>query len=772
MATKDNKKKLNADEAFRRMVEAGRKARSNQQNNTENVEEQETQQEATNNTMNPNQQQDAGFAEFLKQMQQGNQMQEAAGTPAAIAGGADPRTTAAMQMQAGQMPTAEETGDDEHIGTKPPQEERGGEFGGKGGDVLQGNMNQMEEPEAMPPAIGKRELRDAMQRLRKYKNGKSSVERRIIESQQWWKLRNWEEIEERGSGAHKPASAWLWSSIIGKHADAVEAMPEPVILPRAMDDEEEANRLSKIVPVVMEQNDFGETYDSIMLQKAVEGTGIYGVFWDKSKLGGLGDITIRKMEALNLYWEPGVQDIQQSRDIFNVSYVDRERIEAQYPETRGKLRGKDFTPAEYRYDDNIDTSEKVLVVDWYYKRWEGSRHVLHYCKFVGEEILFATENDPEMRSRGLYDDGDYPFIFDTLYDVAGSPCGYGYVDVGKDTQTSIDLLNQAMVRNAVMSATPRYFVNGAAKMNEEEFADWSKPLIHVSGNLGGNELQAVQVNEMSGNLMDFFELKTDEIKFITGNMDVQNGGTTGGVTSATGLMAQMEAAGRSSKDANRASYRAYARVVNLVIERIRQFYDMPRQFRITGEQGKTEFVSYDNRGIKPQAQGQAFGQDMGYRLPVFDIDVRAQKEQTYTKVSQNDLALQFFQLGFFQPQMADQALATLGMMDFKGREEVAQKIQKNSNTQQMLAQFEQIALALARKYEPDVAQELNQLIMQQAGQEGTATAGGAANLSGGSGDATKMARSQEDTSSRYEEKAKSAVQNATGTSAEEGGAIS
>ncbi len=208
-------------------------------------------------------------------------------------------------------------------------------------------------------------------------------------------------------------------------------------------------------------------------------------------------------------------------------------------------------------------------------------------------------------------------------------------------------------------------------------------------------------------------------------------------------------------------------MVNLVIERIRQFYDMPRQFRITGEQGKTEFVSYDNSGIKPQAQGQAFGQDMGYRLPVFDIDVRAQKEQTYTKVSQNDLALQFFQLGFFQPQMADQALATLNMMDFKGREEVQQKIQQNSNTQQMLAQFEQIALALAQKYEPDVAQELNQLIVQQAGGQA-----GGVSMSGGSSDTAKMARSKEDTSSRYEEKAKNAVQEATGTSAEEGGAVS
>lgn len=750
MAKQSNKgqerERLDADAAYAKMMAAGEKMRQRRQEAAPAVEEQ---QGGTEDGM----QVAAPYAALMQQlrrpgvapgngMEQGNRVQQA------------------PMMDAGM-------GDAEHIGMRPPQEQRPGEYRSKGVDVVQGTMGEqpMEadvDGNPLPPAIGTEQLREAMRRLRKYKTGKSSVERRVVASQQWWKLRNWEQIEQHGASERKPASAWLWSSIVGKHADAVEAMPEPVILPRAGDDQEEADRLSKIIPVVLAQNDFGETYDDVMLQKAVEGTGVYGIYWDKSKLGGLGDITVRKVEVLNLYWEPGITDIQQSRDVFNVSYVDKERLEAQYPQVQGKLKGKDFSPTEYRYDDNVDTSNKALVVDWYYKRWSGNRHVLHYCKFVGDEVLFATENDPEMQDRGLYDDGEYPFVFDTLYSIAGSPCGYGYVDVGKDTQESIDMLNQAMVRNAVMSATPRYFVNGSAKLNEEEFSDWTRPLVHVSGSLGGNELQPVQVNELSGNLMNFMELKTDEIKFVTGNMDVQNGGTSGGVTSATGLMAQIEAAGRSSKDANRASYRAYARVVNMVIERIRQFYDMPRQFRITGEQGKTEFVNYDNSGIKPQTQGQAFGQDMGYRLPAFDIDVRAQKEQTYTKLSQNDLAIQLFQLGFFNPQMADQAVATLDMMDFKGREEVERKIQQNSNTVQLLTQFQQIALALAQKYEPDTAQQLNDLIMQQAGQ-----AGGNAAIS--RGEVQKMTRSGEESMSSYEEKAKNAVQNATATGAEEGG---
>ena len=69
-----------------------------------------------------------------------------------------------------------------------------------------------------------------------------------------------------------------------------------------------------------------------------------------------------------------------------------------------------------------------------------------------------------------------------------------------------------------------------------------------------------------------------------------------------------------------------------------------------------------------QDQGTAFGQDGGFRLPVFDIKVTAQKKNVYTKVSQNELALQFFQLGFFNPQMTDQTLMCLEMMDFDGKD--------------------------------------------------------------------------------------------------------
>ena len=163
----------------------------------------------------------------------------------------------------------------------------------------------MERVDVMAGAkkIGKDEVAKAEQLLRKYRAGKQSVESRIIYAQEWWKLNNWQMIRGsygvQGSNPQtKTNTGWLWNCIVGKHADLIDAYPEPVILPRAMDDKEEAQRLSEIVPVVMQANDFEEVYNDCCWQKLQEGTAAYGVFWDSRK-NGLGDVTIKRINMLN-----------------------------------------------------------------------------------------------------------------------------------------------------------------------------------------------------------------------------------------------------------------------------------------------------------------------------------------------------------------------------------------------------------------------------------------------------------------------------------------
>ena len=175
----------------------------------------------------------------------------------------------------------------------------------------------MEEKRKMEAKIGKDEVRQAGRLLREYKAGKAALESRIVDNEQWYRLRHGDKVGEKALGEAEAVSAWLFNSIANKHADAMDNFPEAVILPREEGDTAEAQMLSSIIPVVLEQCEFEQTYSDVWDYKLKAGTGIYGIFWDKSKLNGLGDITIRKIDIINLFISIAIIIYLQSIGIFN-----------------------------------------------------------------------------------------------------------------------------------------------------------------------------------------------------------------------------------------------------------------------------------------------------------------------------------------------------------------------------------------------------------------------------------------------------------------------
>ena len=588
--------------------------------------------------------------------------------------------------------------------------------------------------QAMQPqvqAIGPEQLQRFMQILQKYKAGKTQTENRIVASENWWKLRNTQEEQKQTNvgkdGGFTSKSGWLHNVIVSKHADAMESYPEPNILPREQDDKSEASILSAIIPCILEQNQFEETYSDAMWQKLKTGTGVYKVVWDSSKLNGLGDIAVEQVNLLNIYWEPGVTDIQKSRYFFSTELWDREVLEEMHPQLKDKLKDRNFTSTKFQYDDSVSTEDKRTVIEVYYHKYVQGRNTLQYCRFVGDQVIYATENDPEMAIRGLYDHGLYPYVFDALYPIEGSPCGYGFVDICRNPQTEIDLMKTSFVKNTMVGATPRYWSRGDGSVNEEEFLDLSKPIVHAP-NIDENALRRIEHDTLDGNHIAMLDRTIQELRETSGNTETSTGNTNSGVTAASAIAALQEASGKGSRDSTKTSYRAYGQIVNLCIELIRQFYELPRQFRIVGQYGMQQFVSYTNDGLQPQYQGNDFGQDMGFRLPVFDIKVSAQKQNVYTKVSQNELALQFFKMGFFNPQMTDQTLMCLDIMEFDGKDGIMQKVAQNGTMFQKLQQYMQLALTFAQEVDPKTAERIAQDIMQTMGGGGGAMGGASAQM--------------------------------------------
>ncbi len=548
--------------------------------------------------------------------------------------------------------------------------------------------------------IDKKAIEKAAETLKQYKDGKVKLEKRIVEDEQWWKLRHWDVInngQEKKKDRPEPTSAWMFNSIAAKHADMMDNYPEPNVLPRERGDEQSAKILSSILPVIYERNNYEETYSDAAWYKLKHGVVAKGVFWNTELEEGLGDIDTQFIDILNIFWEPGITNIQSSRNLFVVSLKDDDLLEKEYPQLKGKNGGKVIDVKQYVYDDTVDVTNKSVVVDWYYKkRNESGKTVLHFCKFVGSEVLFASENESEYAENGFYNHGLYPIEFDVLFPEEGTPVGFGCIAIMKSPQMYIDKLQQVILENTLKATSPRFFAKKNMGINEEEFLDWTKPIVHVEGDIDEERLRQIDIQPVSGAALNILQMKIDELKETSANRDVSQGSTSGGVTAAAAIAALQEAGNKLSRDLIAASYRSYTRECYLAIELIRQFYDETRSFRITGETGKYEFVDFNNKMMRGEAIPPAYaGQELeeGYvelfRKPVYDIVVKPQKRSPYSKMAQNELAKEMYNMGFFNPQLAEQTMTALELMDFDGIEAVKEKVQQGQTLMNMVNQLTQ-----------------------------------------------------------------------------------
>lgn len=530
-----------------------------------------------------------------------------------------------------------------------------------------------------------KEIREAAQTMRRYKDGKANLEKRIVEDELFWKRQHWAQMRK---GDDNSTSGWLFNTIINKHADAMDNYPEAVMLPREKSDEETAQKLSGILPVILEQNGFRKTYSDAWWYKLKHGCVAYGVFWNGHAEEGKGCAEIKKLDLLNIFWEPGATDIQQSRNLFICDLVSVDVLKEMY----GKIDVKGGESGEltkYVFDENIDTSDKALVVDWYYKK--GGK--LHYCKFCEENILFASENEKGYEN-GWYEDGNYPVVFDVLYPEEGTPIGFGVIAVTREPQMYIDKLDTSILKNTYLASNPRYFAKRDIGINKDEFLDVKNLIVEVEGNIDEEKLQQIKVPELPPAIFNYRDAKINEIKETSGNTDFAQGNTAKGVTSGAAIATLQEQGNKLSRDMIDMSHEVFKQVVYMLIERIRQFYSIKRIYRITQPNNVNEYVELDNSALKLQPSGK-IGEQALFRKPVFDIAVHAQRKNPFSTLSQNETAMNLLNAGVFNPQRAQEALIMLKLMTFEGKEEVVEYVQQGMTLQRQLEEMQRTVEQLA-----------------------------------------------------------------------------
>lgn len=535
-----------------------------------------------------------------------------------------------------------------------------------------------EEKMDMPP-VGTKQLREAAEELRRFRRARAERENRVREEERFFRMRVAPKVHRNKEGeAFAPVSAWLVNTIVQKHADMMEHMPTASCLAREPGDVEDAKALSAILPVVLERCEFENVYSDNMWAKLKHGMCAYGVFWNNAMENGIGDIDVRRVDLSRLFWQPGIRHLQDSCAVYYVDVVDENALHAAFPH----YDGKGSAAASLGLVSASGDSSCVAVIDRYYKkRLPDGRTVLHYCKFTGECLLFASENDPQYEN-GWYEHGKYPFVLDILYPVGGECEGFGYIALAKDPQLYIDRMDRNLIEYMDWATRIRYFTKRNAGVKEEDFTNLTKQIVEVDGDIDEERLRQITVAGLDPFWLQLKNAKVDELKETTANRDFLQGAADGGVTAASAILALQEAGNKTVRDMVAASYRAFVQVVHLVLECVRQFYSEERCFRILGERGTYEYLRWSNKNMARESTEQLSDGTAAARRPIFDIDVRADRMDPYTRFSHNEMLMELYRMGVFAPENKAQAAILLDSMDFSGvgrmRERIA-GMQKEDN---------------------------------------------------------------------------------------------
>lgn len=492
-----------------------------------------------------------------------------------------------------------------------------------------------------------------------YKENKRELDRRIIENNKWFK--------SRYSGGNmeidEPTTPYIFNVIANKHADAIDNYPEPNILEREEKNRPLAEVLTKILPRQLEMCDFKKTYSRAWWYKLKNGASCYGVFFNPMLCGGRGEIDIKKIDLLNMFWEPGVTNIQDSKFLFVTALCDNESLKEKYPQYADKFSGNSSLDATTYEEGNNDVlKDKTLIVDCYYKKQRGDIQTVELIKFFYNVILDASEDRGE---NGLYDHGLYPFVMDVLYPDEDSPVGFGMVDIIKNPQMYIDKLDSIISKNAMISGKTRFMIKDNGGLNEYELSDLSKDIIHVAGSVNDDNIRELQTKPLHSFITQHRQNKIEELKEVSGNMDFQQGNTTGGVTAYSAIVALQQAGEKLSRDMIAGSYEAYRDIIALCIELIRQFYDEPRSYRVNGSDGKSEYISFT--GTEYPAE--------------FDISVSAEKNNPYSRITQNQVLTDLWKMGLFRKETIAESILLLESMNLDGKEKLIEGLKKMSSEQ-------------------------------------------------------------------------------------------
>lgn len=401
-------------------------------------------------------------------------------------------------------------------------------------------------------------------------------------------------VEEKAPQLHT-----LRSTLVSCVADQCDNMPEAIISPETIAEQDLAEGLTDIVGYVFEVNKKERMHRDRVEDCFITGTSVVQQVWDEDARYGKGEIAMFVVPVENMEWDSQAPDIQSGRALFKKEWHPKRYYDEHYPDVAEFVVEDEYVPADGTLGDAADPS--IMMLEYWYRRYNAKkkRYEVHVAHLAGHALLYSSE---KAHPNGLYDHGLYPFTFDVFTRVPGKPYGNGMLMEFAEMQRAVNRYAKYIDENARASAKMRLLVAESSGISEADLANWNKQIIHgevINENavrwFQSSPLSPLVSGQMSG-FMDMIKLDSGQNQFNRGE-----GGL--GVTAGTAIQALQEAGGKTQRFRTGVFKFGTEDQVLQILWLIKQFYKEDRVVTIVGRDGNLKQLdakasSYFNSGDK------------------------------------------------------------------------------------------------------------------------------------------------------------------------------
>jgi hypothetical protein len=398
--------------------------------------------------------------------------------------------------------------------------------------------------------------------------------------------------------------------------------PQSEITGMEKEDDESAEKIDDIVPFILERNKFPEQWDKIVDQTIKYGPVIGYVPWDQHWIGGngpnrwVGEVRTLFVKKSEFFPDPAIIDLEER--LQECSYVNlKKRKKLQWFKEKWPTKGEyiiaDNTDiVEGQEEEGQDPQQATLIIhfhkgtpeyvtdEWketflqqaeqaeqagdsykaqdYRDMAEGTLKGVHCAYKAGSILLDYVPY--------IYDDGLYPFVYKVLYMDEEQPYGMGEIrnthipQILHNKADEIELgamLGQGLGggwfnKGAISEGQKRELLDNIAKANS-----W----IEVNDINGIQQKTPAQIPAYITNYKDGKKTVMDT---VTGNTAILQGQSVGANVPYSTIAELGARADARMKHKAKIFERFMKEFVQLIINRVVQFYTVDRKYRILGEE--------------------------------------------------------------------------------------------------------------------------------------------------------------------------------------------